>query len=103
LVRIVAALVNDVASPEQETVTLLNTADRAIDLQGWALADKMKHRMPLSGTIGKGGTLTISVEKPLELSNRGGIISLLDERGVKVHGVAYTREQARTPGVTIAF
>lgn len=27
----------------------------------------------------------------------------IDERGVKVHGVSYTRDQARTPGLTIAF
>ncbi len=39
----------------------------------------------------------------MELSNRGGIISVLDNRGIKVHGVSYTRDQARTPGLTIAF
>jgi len=103
LVRIVAALVNDTADPERETVILLNTADRDIDLAGWALADKMKHRMQLSGPIARGGTLVVPVQKPMELSNRGGIITLLDERGVKVHGVSYTREQARTPGLTVVF
>ncbi|URD35158.1 YukJ family protein [Methylobacterium tardum] len=103
LVRIVAALVNDTATPERETVTLLNTADRDLALDGWSLVDKMKNRMPLEGEIGKGATRLIVVAKPVELSNRGGIISLLDERGVKVHGVSYTRDQARTPGLTIAF
>jgi len=43
------------------------------------------------------------VQKPMELSNKGGIISLLDNRGVKVHGVSYTKEQAKTPGLTIPF
>ena len=33
----------------------------------------------------------------MTLSNKGGIISLLDSRGVKVHGVSYTREQASHP------
>src|ERR1700720_3020641 len=28
---------------------------------------------------------------------QGGIITLIDERGVKVHGVSYTRNQARKP------
>ena len=103
LLRIVGALVNDTAAPERETVTLLNTSDGAVSLQGWALVDKMKNRMLLDGEIGRGATRTFIVAKPMELSNRGGIITLLDERGVKVHGVAYTREQARTPGLTIPF
>jgi hypothetical protein len=43
------------------------------------------------------------IEKPVELSNRGGIITLLDPRGMKVHGVAYTREQADRDGWTVVF
>lgn len=103
LIRIVAALVNDTAQPERETVTLLNTADRPIDLTGWALADRLARRMSLSGTIESGGTLRFDVVAPMALSNRGGTITLLDERGVRVDGVAYTRVQARNPGLTIAF
>jgi hypothetical protein len=45
----------------------------------------------------------VRIQQPLALSNKGGIISLLDERGFKVHGVSYTREQARHPGWTIVF
>ncbi len=67
------------------------------------MVDKMKHKMPLAGSIAAGATLTIPVKKPAELSNKGGIVTLIDERGVKVHGVSYTREQARTPGLTVAF
>jgi len=103
LVRIVGALVNAVKTPEREIVTLLNTADRDIDLTGWSLANKQPNRTPLSGTLEAGGTRSIVVQKPMELSNKGGIISLLDNRGIKVHGVSYTKEQARTPGLTIAF
>ena len=103
LVRIMAALVNAVKTPEREVVTLLNTADRDIDLTGWMLADKQKKKMALSGKIAAGGTLAVVVQKPMELSNQGGIISLLDRRGVKVHGVAYTKAQAKNPGLTIPF
>ncbi len=63
----------------------------------------MKHRMPLGGSIDAGATATTAVQKPMELSNKGGIVTLIDERGVKVHGVSYTREQARTPGLTVVF
>jgi len=37
------------------------------------------------------------------LPNKGGIITLLNERGLRVDGVAYTREQARNPGWTLKF
>ncbi|KMO12415.1 DUF2278 family protein [Methylobacterium indicum] len=103
LVRIIAALVNDTHTPERETVTLLNTADVPVDLTGWSLKDKQKNAMPLTGTIAAGATLTVAVQAPVALSNKGGIITLLDEKEIKVHGVAYTKEQARQPGRTIPF
>ena len=103
LVRIVAALVNDVHSPERETVTLLNTADVPVDLTGWSLRDTHKNAMPLGGVMAPGATLTVPVVAPAALSNRGGIITLLNEAGVKVHGVSYTRDEARQPGRTIPF
>lgn len=103
LVRIVGALVNAIQSPEVETVTLLNTSPRDIDLNGWALADKMKNKQPIGGTIEAGGTLKITIAAPVQLSNKGGIITLLDEQGLKVDGVSYTKEQASNPGWTIVF
>jgi hypothetical protein len=103
LVRIIAAYVNDVRTPERETVTLLNTADRAVDLSGWQIKDKQKNVISLSGSIAAGETMRIPMQAPVALSNRGGIITLLDDRGIKVHGVSYTREQARQPGRTIPF
>ena len=103
LVRIVAALVNDTASPERETITLLNTADVAVSLEGWALKDGRKNAMLLSGAIGPGETLRVPGAAPVALSNKGGLVTLLDARGIKVHGVAYTKEQARQPGRTIPF
>jgi hypothetical protein len=107
LLRIIAALVNDTASPERESVTLLNTSDRAVALDGWALLDKQKHRQGLGGSIGAGDTLKVALigtgSNPVQLSNKGGIITLLDQRGIKVHGVSYTADQARQPGRTIPF
>lgn len=103
LVRIVGALVNATKTPEREVVTLLNTADRDIDLTGWKLANKQPNTTALSGKLAAGGVTQVVVQKPMELSNKGGIVSVLDNRGIKVHGVSYTKEQARTPGLTIAF
>lgn len=103
LVRIVAALVNDVASPERETVTLLNTADVAVDLTGWQIKDRNKNAMVLDGGIAPGETRKVDIVAPVALSNKGGIITLLDAHGVKVHGVSYTKDQVRQPGRTIPF
>ncbi|SFU73774.1 DUF2278 family protein [Nitrosospira multiformis] len=103
LVRIVSAMVNSIESPEKEWVNILNTSDRAIPLADWQLADKQKAKMPLSGTIEPGATLRIDIQPPVALSNKGGIITLLNQNGLKVHGVSYTRQQANQPGWTIVF
>jgi hypothetical protein len=103
-VRIVAALVNPTQSPEVEIVTLLNTAPHDLSLDGWALLDTQKKRLPLAGVLGAGATRTVRIQQPLgALSNKGGVITLVDEKGLKVHGVSYTKEQARHPGWTIVF
>jgi len=102
--RIVGALVNPVGpAPEAETVTLLNTLAEAVDLTGWTIADRLKRKGALSGVIGAGETLRLPVVQPAQLGNDGGIITLLDGEGLKVDGVAYTKEQARREGRTIAF
>jgi uncharacterized protein YukJ len=102
--RIVAALVNPVGpSPEAEQVIVLNTTPAAIDLHGWSVANKDKRRMPLEGTIGPGETTTFAMSADVPLSNKGGIITLLDAEGLKVHGVAYTAAQAAVEGTTIVF
>lgn len=103
-VRIIGAMVNPVGpAPEAETVTLLNTTNQPIDLTGWSLADKQKNKMSLSGAIPKGSTLQVAVDSPMQLSNSGGIITLLNERGIKIHGVSYTAAQAHREGITIVF
>lgn len=103
LVRIVAAMVNSKESPETEWVFLLNTSDRVISLAGWQLADKQKAKLPLSGALDPGAILRVEIKPPVALSNKGGIITLLNDQGLKVHGVSYTRAQANQPGWTIVF
>jgi hypothetical protein len=102
-VRIVAALVNAMKSPEIETVTLVNASPGSIDLKGWKLADKQKKKMDLQGKLDAGAAMLITVKKPMELSNQGGIITLLNDDDLKVDGVTYTKAQASNPGWTIVF
>ena len=102
-VRIIAALVNPVQSPEVETVTLLNVTAATIDLHGWALLDHDKHRMPLQGSIPAGDTLRITLVPPVVLPNKGGLITLLNDDGLRVDGVTYTKAQASLQGFSLKF
>ena len=103
-IRIVGALVNPIGpAPEHETVTILNASPSAIDLAGWQIADKLKNKHGLSGTINAGATLVISLPPSVQLGNKGGMITLLDNKGLKVDGVAYTGEQAKKEGWTLVF
>jgi uncharacterized protein YukJ len=104
LVRVVGALVNPVGpAPEAETVTLLNTTPGEIDLTGWAVADRAGNRHPLGGRLAAGAATLVALAAPVQLGNRGGAITLLDGRGLKVDGVAYTADQASREGWTIVF
>jgi uncharacterized protein YukJ len=103
-VQIVAALVNPVGpAPEHETVTLLNVSPDDVDLTGWALADRMKRKQILDGTLAAGATRQVALTPEVQLGNSGGLITLLDSNGLKVHGVSYTAAQARSEGWTTTF
>ena len=105
-VRIVGALVNPTGGDQgRETVILLNTLTTDVNLAGWAIANKAKQRHALTGTIARnGGTLTVKLPVQVPLSNDGGIITLLDDHGLKVHGVSYTKQQAtQSEGRVLTF
>jgi uncharacterized protein YukJ len=103
-VRVIAALVNPIGpAPERETVTLLNTTPAPVGLGGWQLADQQKRKQPLTGTLAAGEVRRIAVAAPVQLGNKGGIITLLDDRGLKVHGVSYTKADADREGWTVVF
>jgi uncharacterized protein YukJ len=104
-VRIVAALANPAGpAPERETVTLLNASAVPVDLTGWHLADRTEHRLPLPATrLAPGALLTVNGGHGFELGNHGGVITLFDPAGLKVHGVSYTARQAAPEGRTITF
>jgi hypothetical protein len=104
VIRIIAALANPVgADTGIETVTLLNTSPKSIDLTGWAIADRLKNKHLLSGTLASGSTLVVQLPQTVQLGNKGGIITLLDSRGIKIHGVSYTEKQAAREGWTTVF
>ena len=104
-VLIIAALVNPFGGgPEDETVTLLNPSPKSINLTEWKIKDRggNTHAIP-RGVVPAGGTITIHLPETVQLGNKGGTITLLNKEGIKVHGVKYTRDQAREEGWTIVF
>jgi uncharacterized protein YukJ len=105
IVRIVAALVNPPGpAPEAETVTLLNASPQRVDLTGWSILDRAKQRMMLQGgVLAAGDSVRVQVAAPVQLGNRGGLITLLDPDGLKVDGVAYTQAQAAAEGWSVVF
>lgn len=104
IVRIVAALVSPVGEDAgKETVTLLNASPDAIDLTGWSIADKLKNKHRLSGTVAAGASVVVTLPRNVQLSKKGGLITLLNQEGLKVDGVSYTQQQAQREGWTIVF
>ncbi len=105
-VKIIAALVNPPGEdPGKESVTLINTSPEKVDLSGWALTDKLKQKQSLAGiSIEPGASIIVPLSKEkIQLSNNGGIITLLDQEGIKVDGVSYTKEDVKAQGWTIVF
>jgi uncharacterized protein YukJ len=103
-VYIVAALVNPRGgTPEDETVTLINLGPDDVSLNEWRILDRDDHTLLLDGSLTAGGTRVIHLPQDVQLGNKGGIISLLDKQGLKVHGVSYTKKQGKREGWTILF
>lgn len=105
VMRVVGALVNPIGpAPEAEEVTLLNASPAAVDLSGWLLADRAKRTCSLPATrLAAGATLVVPLTDGVQLGNKGGAITLLDARGLKVHGVSYSAEQSHDEGWTVVF
>ncbi len=105
MARIVAAMVNPLGDdPGHEFVTILNNSNTTLDLQGWQILDQHDKAENISGTLAPGHAIVIPLSgDTAQLGNKGGTISLLDGRGLKVDGVAYTKEQAQEQGRPIVF
>jgi uncharacterized protein YukJ len=109
-VAITAALVNGFNLPgadgkstvEKERVFLENRSDEDIDLNGWTLLNLQKQKQTISGILKYGRRIAVEIPDA-PLSNKGGIITLLDKDGLKVHGVSYSADQAAREGGLVFF
>ncbi|MEY4353508.1 MAG: hypothetical protein RLZZ609_1749 [Cyanobacteriota bacterium] len=105
LAAIISAMVNPLGTDRgNESVTLLNTSTKTLDLSGWSLMDERERRQSLSGSVRPSEAITVALTSGgLQLNNRGGTITLLDARDLKVDGVAYTAAQAAVEGRPVVF
>ncbi|KAH7187344.1 hypothetical protein DER44DRAFT_853852 [Fusarium oxysporum] len=105
-VFIAEALVNPPGPDQQpgtppETISLKNRTGGEIDLSGWKIRIKTGDTQILPSDMRIGANDTMTIQTSVPLSNKGGIITLLNAQGLKVHGVSYTREEAN--GAVIVF
>jgi hypothetical protein len=102
-VLIVAALPDPVGTDAgRETVTLVNTTARDVDLAGWRLLAGADRRQELSGVVAAGAAHPVTVAPAVQLGNRGGTLVLEEPGGTVVDRVGYSGRQVRR-GRTICF
>ncbi|PON26715.1 hypothetical protein TGAM01_v204216 [Trichoderma gamsii] len=106
-VLITRALVNPLGPDnKQATVFLTNRTAQPVDLTGWKIRnqDGQFEELPSSGATlaAKQVAKEFSVPK-CPLSDQGGLITLLNAQGYKVHGVSYAKVQPRREGNAISF
>lgn len=87
-----------------ETVSLKNRTATAVDLSRW----KIRNKDGQFEELRSGSTLSAKGSKVFEvplcrLSNQGGLITLLNEQGLRVHGVSYTKAQVMQGNGVVSF
>jgi len=103
-IRIIAALVNPSnGDPPHESVTLLNVSPYPVNLAGWRVTGGEKGKWPLQGKLRPGETREFPLGPAQTVGNNGGIVTLLNREGAKIHGIYYTAEQAARKGWRIPF
>ncbi len=101
-VRIIAALVNPFnPEPGKESVTLFNTSDKNIRLDGWKLQDGNNRSEKLDGIdIGAGDALRVRLSgQSMILKNKdGGRIRLISPDDILLQEIIYRKEDVRREG-----
>lgn len=110
-IAIIGALVNPVGpenTPQHtgmvETVWLINRSPAPVNLRGWSILNKSENIQPIveEVVLHPGEVHMVEMDKA-PLSNKGGLLTLLDSNGIKVDGVNYTKAQAQKEGYIVLF
>ena len=106
IVYIERALVNPMGDdPGKEVVVVGNTTTAPVDLTGWSITDRNNNIETLHGVLLPGGESRAVVlsGNTVQLSNKGGTITLKNPAGEQVHAVSYSKEDAGQENRYIRF
>ena len=82
---------------------MINPGADPVDLSGWTVLDRQERMMPLDpAVIAPGDTVRLPIRPPVQLGNRGGLLTLLDAGGLKVDGW-HTEVDAGLEGHSVVF
>ncbi len=103
-VSIIALLPNPAGKDAgHEKVILSNSTKTILDLDGWKLIDKAGNVFLLSGKIGPGLSLEVTMTDPtMPLNNDGDTVTLVDRDKIARSRVNYHKSQVRS-GLVIRF
>ena len=104
-VRILAALVNpDGADGGKETVSLINTSNRSLDLKGWTIAGNNGNAYKLiDAKFDAGEIRTIKLPaRDAQLTNKSAKITLKDANSNIIQVVNYAKKDIKS-GYTVVF
>lgn len=106
--RLVSVVANPSGQDEgREKFTLLNVLDgEPLNLKGWKVVGPNQSFFVLGDVVLKAGearTFTIPARGSLQLSNKGGIITVLDPSGSVAQSVDYDRSQASVQGAVLIW
>jgi len=73
------------------------------DLSNWKICDRNNRNHVIQGvTIPSGDTARVTLEaNTARLSNKGGTITLVNDKGDEIHSVTYSKKQASREGEMI--
>ncbi len=86
-----------------EHVTIRNPGDGTLDVSGWQVQNRQRDAMTLNGLIPARRARRFPLPASVPLSARGGLLRLIDNEGVEVDGVTYTRQETRAKRGSLTF
>ena len=95
-IRIAAAMVNPSADERaNEWISLINLGAEHVSIEDWVLTDHQGRTRRLSGAIEPGVAIRVQPVDPLELRNRNGSITLMNQSGQRVDRVHWVEADTR--------
>lgn len=102
--RIVGAFVHpNERKTGAEHIAVRNDGRDPLDVSGWRVLNRAGDATILEGTVPPRSVRCFGLPAAVPLSNRGGVIRLLDSAGAEVDGVSYTRHEARRKRGALTF